>query len=95
MKSRGVTRVHACRNEVIIERYRMVHRKFAGLYNYKVGLSDSEHNAITTVIKTLTVHDYEYYHDSYIPSISVHKYYDQRNRNKVLSMSDYPYVLIS
>ena len=35
--------------------------------------SDSENNAIMMV--TLTIHDYEYYHDSYIASISVHKYY--------------------
>ena len=41
-----------------------------------LGLSDSENNATYHDGKTLTIHDYEYYHDSYIASISVHKYYD-------------------
>ena len=34
----------------------------------KVGLSDSENDS-----KTLTIHNYEYYHNSYTVSISVHK----------------------
>ena len=29
----------------------------------------------------MTIHDYEYYHNSYIVSISVHKYHDQRKMN--------------
>jgi len=47
----------------------------------KKGLSGSENNAIM-ILKTVTIHDYEYYHDSYMVSISVH---DWRQRNMQLS----------
>ena len=50
-----------------------------------LGLSDSENYTIMIAAsKTMTIHDYEYYHNSYMVSVSVHKYRRQRNMHTVV-----------